>query len=66
MEKEQTMSIRKGDQVFIRPEWQDDGDADQTWIAVDDAEKGRVTITPITSPLLIKPTYVVTLEMLEG
>ncbi len=58
--------IRKGDRIFLKPEWQDEGDAKQTWIAVDDEEKGRVTICPITSTLAIKPTYVVQVEWIES
>jgi hypothetical protein len=36
--------IRKGDTVKIKAEWQDEGDDLITFIAVDDEEKGRVTI----------------------
>jgi hypothetical protein len=38
--------IRKGDQVEIKPEWQDEGDSEYVWIAFNDEEKGRVDIVP--------------------
>ncbi len=60
------MTIRKGDQVTIKPEFQDAGDSRFTWVAVDDADKGRVTIAPINCGLAIVPTYVVTLDMLDA
>ena len=45
--------IKKGDEVKILPQWQDKGDDKLKWIAVDDEEKGRVTITPISLDLKI-------------
>lgn len=51
--------IRAGDIVTIRPEWQDEGDDQYIWQAMDDAEKGRVTISPINHPNAIKPRYLV-------
>jgi hypothetical protein len=56
--------IKKGDRVFIRPEWQDDGDQHHTIVAADDEEKGRVTIEFVTSKLFINPTQVVRVEWL--
>jgi len=52
------MNIVKGQQVSIKPEFQDSGDSSYTWIAVDDSEKGRVTISPIDTGLSIAPQYV--------
>ncbi len=37
--------IRKGQRVFIRSEWRDEGDDEFIWEAIDDEEKGRVTIS---------------------
>lgn len=39
------MTIRKGDIVTIKPEFQDDGDSAFTWVARNDEEKGRVDIS---------------------
>ena len=57
--------IHKGDKVRIKPEWQDAGDEDFTFVAVDDEDKGRVTIEPQIPGLKIKPTQVVRLDMIE-
>lgn len=51
-------SFKKGDVIEILPEYQDKGDAEFTWVVIEDEEKGRVTISPIDSKLTIKPTYV--------
>jgi hypothetical protein len=56
--------IKSGEEVKIKPEWQDPGDDKITWIAVDDEEKGRVTIQAQLD-LPIKPTQVVKVEWLE-
>lgn len=56
--------IRKGDTVKIKPEWQDDGDDQITFIAVDDEEKGRVTIEAQIG-LAYNPQQVVRVDMLE-
>lgn len=58
--------IRKGNVVKIKPEWQDSGDDRFTLIACDDAENGRVKITPIDTGLAIAPSYVVKIEWLEA
>lgn len=57
--------ISKGDTVHIKPEFQDNGDGKFVWVAVDDAENGRVTIAPLNTGLAIPPRYVVKLEWLE-
>jgi hypothetical protein len=59
------MKIMRGDRVFIKPEWQDAGDDKLTWVAVEDSDGGRVTITPIDSRLAIKPQYRVDVSMLH-
>lgn len=57
--------IKAGDKVEILPVFQDDGDADFEWIAVDDESQGRVTITPIGTGLAIPPQHVVKVEWLR-
>jgi hypothetical protein len=64
MEKEHKMTIRKGDQVQIKPEFQDAGDDRFTWVAVTDADKGRVQISPIDTGLAFAPVYVMNLDWL--
>lgn len=56
--------IRKGDVVRILPEWQDAGDDQVQWIAVEDESKGRVTIQAQFG-LPINPQQVVMVSMLE-
>ena len=57
--------IHKGDTVRLKPRWQDDGDSKFKWVALDNEEKGRVTICPINIKLTIKPQYIVKTEWLE-
>ena len=57
--------IRKGATVRIKPEWQDPGDELFHWIAVDDEEKGRVTIMPTNTGLSLPPLQTVEVAMLE-
>jgi len=57
--------ILAGQTVKIKPECQDNGDDKYTWIAMDNEEKGRVTICPINHPMTIKPTFVVDASKLE-
>lgn len=58
--------IRKGDTVTIKPEWQDPGDSEFRWIAVDDEEGGRVSIMPVDTGLAIPPVQTVTVDMLSS
>lgn len=51
--------FQKGDLVEILPAYQDEGDADFQWVAVDDEEKGRVFISTINSGMKIRPVHVV-------
>ena len=60
------MTITECQRVFIKPEFQDAGDSNYAWFAVDNAEKGRVTISPADTGLAIAPRYVVTLDMLAN
>jgi hypothetical protein len=57
-------TIRRGDRVRIRPEWQDPGDDRFEWIAVEDEDGGRVLIQPQLG-MRINPTQVVLVSMLE-
>lgn len=53
------MNIRKGDLVEILPQFQDPSDDEFRWLAVDDEEKGRVTIAALGTNLRVAPTTVV-------
>lgn len=57
--------ISKGSLVQIRPEWQDDGDADLLWVALEDSDGGRVRISPLGHGMAVAPNQVVTLEMIS-
>ena len=57
--------IEKGDFVEILKAYQDEGDDELIWVAIDSEEKGRVTVMPINSTLTIKPTYVMNVEWLK-
>lgn len=57
-------TIKKGDSVEIRPEWQDQGDSELQWEACDDEEKGRVTIMPTNTGLAYPPRQTVQVSML--
>lgn len=56
--------ITKGQQVFIKPEFQDAGDDRFTWVAVSDEDKGRVMIQPIDTGLQFAPVSNVNVEWL--
>lgn len=60
--------IRKGQRVHIKPEWQDEGDEDHLWFAVEDESGGRVKISPhMPDDFAIRPVTVVDTAMLiEG
>ena len=64
--QETTMTIKAGDRIEILPAFQDAGDAELTWIALDDESKGRVTITPTNTGLSIAPQHVVRVEWLKA
>jgi hypothetical protein len=46
---------QKGDRIDILPQWQDPGDGNYVWVAIDDEENGKVTISPISMDVAIKP-----------
>lgn len=56
--------IRAGDQVAIRPEWQDPGDEHVKWVALENEDGGRVRIQPINLGLSFPPNQVVETRML--
>ena len=56
--------IRKGDTVKIRPEWQDVGDTNVRFVALEDENGGRVRIEAKLG-LTFNPNSVVTVDMLE-
>ncbi len=60
-----TTKILKGDIVKIRPQWQDKGDAEYTWVARNDEEKGRVDISALELRAGIWPMQTVTVDMIE-
>lgn len=57
--------IKKGDQVKIKPEWQDKGDDLLCWLALEDEDGGRVRIAPIGTGLEFPPNQVVQTSMLD-
>lgn len=57
--------IRKGDVIRILPAFRDAGDDRFTWSAVDDEEKGRVSISPDGTGLTIAPIQTVAAYMVE-
>ena len=60
-----TPKLLKGQVVKIRPEFQDEGDDEYTWVVLNDEEKGRVDISAIDSLMKIKPIHTVQVELLE-
>lgn len=58
--------IKRGDEVKVKPEYQDAGDAAFVWRAVEDEDGGRVRIAPELTSLRFGPQYVVRVDMLEG
>jgi len=55
--------IRKGQIVVFKPEWQDAGDSEITFRALEDESGGRVLVIAELG-LPIDPTQVVTVEMI--
>jgi hypothetical protein len=58
--------IRKGQHVRICPEWQDPGDDDYTWIALEDEGGGRALVQPQIPGMRILPTQRVNVGMVEA
>lgn len=59
------MAIQKGDKIRIKPQWQDDGDDQFEWVAIEDEDGGRVRIAPTGTGLAFPPNQVVTTDMIE-
>ncbi len=57
--------IHKGDRLRIKEAWQDPGDDDFEWRAVEDEDGGRVLISPVDIGLPIPPQQVVRTNMVE-
>ena len=51
--------FKRGDEVEILPEYQDEGDDQFHWVCLNDEEKGRVDITPVGINLRIPPVFTV-------
>ena len=47
-------------------EWQDEGDDQYKWIALEDQDGETIIITPINIEMNIKPQYTVRVNMLVG
>ena len=60
-----TTPIKRGDRVSIKPEWQDPGDNEFAWVALEDEHGDRVRIAPIMEDTQFPPSYVVTTTMIE-
>ena len=57
-------TIAAGDQVFIKPEFQDEGDDQFIWQAIEDEDGGRVKIAPVNIGLPIIPNQIIETRML--
>ncbi len=66
IENTQNKHFLKGSIVKIKPEFQDPGDHEFTWVVLADEEKGRVDISAIDSHLSIRPIHTVKVEWLEN
>ena len=58
-------TIRKGDTIRIKPEWQDPGDDKFIWVALEDEDGGRVRIAPTNTGLTFRPNQIVDTNMVE-
>jgi len=57
-----TQGIKKGDRVVFKPEWQDAGDENIVFLAIEDEEDGRVLVEAQVD-LPIKPTQLIETRM---
>jgi hypothetical protein len=58
-------TIKRGDIVRIKPEWQDPGDGRFIWRALEDEDGGRVKICATNTGLTFPPNQIVNVSMLE-
>ena len=56
--------IKKGDRVYIKPEWQDKGDEQNEFVAMCDEYDGRVKIGYLNVLQNFTPVQLVTVDML--
>jgi len=49
--------IKRGDIVEILPQWQDKGDSEFTWIAIEDEDQGIVKVKAEGTGLVFAPIY---------
>lgn len=59
-------TVHKGQVVSLKPEWQDAGDSEFTWIALEDDDGEMVMIVPLGTGLTFPPQYRVKLSWLES
>lgn len=59
-------TIRAGDTVRFLPQWQDPGDDELHWVALEDEDGGRVLVEVHGTGLFVAPTSVVLVSMLEA
>lgn len=57
--------IKKGQQIHLLPQWQDEGDDKLQWFAYDDEDGGRVGIFTPHPEMYIQPWQMVDVSMLE-
>ncbi len=58
------MTVRQGDRIEFKPEWQDDGDSEGVFIAIENEDGGRFKVVAEMG-LPINPVQVVTVEMVS-
>lgn len=63
---ENDMAIKQGDKVKFKPEWQDAGDEEITFVALEDEDGGRVRIGAVGVLTRFVPTQIVLTSMLES
>ena len=56
--------VKKGQRVYFKPEWQDIGDEDISFIAIEDSDGGRVKVMAELE-LTFNPVSVVDVEMIS-
>ena len=56
--------IKKGDRIYIKPEWQDKGDEHIEFVAMCDEYDGRVKIGYLNTLQNFTPIQLVTVDML--
>ena len=58
--------IRAGDTVRFLPQYQDPGDDELHWVALEDEDGGRVLVEAHGTGLFVAPNSVVLVSMLEA